>query len=98
MAGSVRWWKWPAVLKGMTNSPSATSAARRTIWGPSPPMAMGGIPNGCGPGLKVGGMSVWDVNSPRKSSRSPDSQVAKMARRAATSSRMRAIGRSNEAP
>ena len=98
MAGTVRRRKWPAVLNGMTNSPSATSAASRTICGPSPPMAMGGMPYGWGPGLNIGGIRVCEENSPRKSSRSPVSQVAKMARRAPTSSRIRAMGRSNEAP
>ena len=47
--------RWPAgsagrsarpVLNGITRRPSATSAARRTIWGPSPPRATGGMPEG----------------------------------------------------
>ena len=59
---------------------------------------MAGMPNGLGPGLNIGGMRVCDENSPRKSSGSPVSQVSKMARSASISSRMRAIGRSKEAP
>src|SRR5664279_2459016 len=98
IAGRVRCRKWAAVLKGMTRTPSATSAARRTIWGPSPPRAMGGTPKGFGPGLNMGGIRVWEVNSPRKSSCSPVSQAAKMARSAPTTSRIRATGRSNPAP
>ena len=61
-------------------------------------MAMAGGPKGLGPGLNIGGIRVWVVNSPRKSSRSPVSQLAKMARSAPTISRMRAMGRSNGAP
>ncbi len=98
MAGRVRRRKCRAELNGMTNRPSATSAARATIWGPSPPRAMGGMPNGFGPGLNIGGIRVCEVNSPRKSSRSPVSHEAKTARSAATSSRIRAMGRSKAAP
>ena len=71
MAGCVRSRKCAAVLKGMTSTPSATSAASRTICGPSAPSAIGGIPKGWGPGLNSGGINVWEVNSPRNSSASP---------------------------
>ncbi len=98
MAGMVRRRKCPAVLNGMISTPSPTSAASRTIWGPRPPMAMGGDPNGLGPGLNIGGIMVCEKNSPRKSRGSPVSQLAKMARRAPTTSRIRAMGRSKEAP
>ena len=44
ISGTVRDAKWAAVLKGMTSTPSATSAASRSIWGPSPPSAIDGGP------------------------------------------------------
>ena len=81
-----------ALLNGMTNNPSATSAALRVITGPNAPTNIGGGPNGLGPGLKFGGINVWVKNSPRNSRRELPSQASKMALIAATVSAIRAAG------
>ena len=66
--------------------------------GPSAPISTGGGPNGFGPGLKFGVISVWVVNSPRKSSLAVPSHAAKIALIANTHSRMRGTGRDHWAP
>ena len=76
--------KWRALLKGITNKASATSAAVRVITGPSAPSSTGGGPYGFGPGLKFGGISVWVENSPRKFNGALPSQAANTALMAAT--------------
>ena len=98
IAGSVRSWKCRLLLNGITRMPSATSAEISVIFGPSAPTRMGGGPNGLGPGSNAGVISVWVVNSPRKSSFDSRCHAAKIALVASTCSRMRAAGRDHCAP
>ena len=91
-----RKWRW--LWNGITSSPSATSAAVRVITGPRAPSRTGGGPNGFGPGLNVGGISVCRVCSPRKSSREPSCHAVRIAFTASTISRIRSAGGVHVAP
>ena len=77
------------LCSGCTSSPSATSPATSIIRSRTAARYTGGAPCGWGRGRKAGGISVCEVNSPRKSSGSP---VSHAARSRAARGRTRASG------
>ena len=97
-ATRVRSAKCRALWNGITRSPSATCAAVRVMIGPNAPMSTAGGPNGLGPGLKFGGISVCVKCVPRKFNGALPSQQSKMALIAVTVSAIFSAGLAHCAP